>query len=65
MKIFDYTFMKNVEVRDKKCACRPCYWPKRNVFLECDVERSDVWICATRKLNGCPQESYEILKTEL
>jgi len=61
MKIKDKNLKKLVDVSDKDCLRRKCYWPRPDpgVFVQGRGYRSrpgkrDQWICGTRAIHGCP-----------
>lgn len=62
MKIRDKIFKKYVDVSDRDCSKRPCYWPRPDpgVFSQGQGYKSRIgntgWICGTREIRGCPDD---------
>ena len=64
MKIRDKTLKVIVDVCDKSCPNRPCYWPRTDpgVFTPGKGYKtrgnkpSNEYICGTRAIHGCPDE---------
>ena len=64
MKIYDKELKKEVNVCDKDCPNRPCYWPRTNPgsfqigkgYRYYNDSRDDEWLCGTREIHGCPDE---------
>lgn len=61
MKVRDKNLRENVDVKDKDCLRRPCYWPRVDpgVFTQGQGYRarpggSKGWLCGRRECNGCP-----------
>ena len=60
MKIRDKALKEMVDVSDKDCPNRPCYWPRPDpgVFSQGQGYRSRGynagWMCGTREAHGCP-----------
>ena len=61
MKIRDKDLKRLVEMRDKDCLKRPCYWPRKDPGSYTQgigyKHRSDEWLCGKREINGCPTSS--------
>ena len=61
MKIRDKTVKELVDVLDKNCLKRPCYWPRPDpgVFTQGVGYRSRPgerqWLCGHRECRGCPK----------
>lgn len=64
MKVKDRKVKKMVEVCEKDCPNRECYWPRPDpgVFTPGKGYKSrsntisKEWICGTRALHGCPDK---------
>lgn len=60
MKVTDKTIKVKVDVLEKACLHRDCYWPRKNpgVFTQGRgyTHTSDDWLCGTREINGCPKK---------
>ncbi len=60
MKIKDKNLKKMVDVCDKDCASRSCYWPRLDPGAFTQGQgyrfRSNDWLCGTRESKGCPDE---------
>jgi hypothetical protein len=62
MKIKDKTVGQLVNVCDKRCPERKCYWPRPDpgVFTQGVGYRQRTvkvgWLCGTREVHGCPDE---------
>ena len=60
MKVKDKEINEKVEVRDKSCLKKSCYWPRSDpgVFSQGRGYRSRSikigWLCGTREIHGCP-----------
>ena len=60
MKVRDKKLKLFVEMRDKDCPQRDCYWPRPDpgVFTQGQGYRRRVgkqgWLCGTREVRGCP-----------
>lgn len=60
MKIKDKKYEKLVDVSDKNCFKRKCYWPRLDpgVFTQGVGYRQrsgkQEWICGYREIHGCP-----------
>jgi len=60
MKIRDRKIKQTVDVSDKECLKRKCYWPRPDpgVFTQGVGYRTrsgkQEWICGTREIHGCP-----------
>jgi hypothetical protein len=64
MKVYDKDIKSQVDVCDKDCPKRDCYWPRTDpgVFVQGRGYRSrgskpsNEYICGTREIHGCPDE---------
>ena len=60
MKIKDKHLKKMVDVSDKDCPARKCYWPRLDPGSFTQGigyrHRSDDWLCGTREAHGCPPD---------
>ena len=58
MKIKDRKSGKLVDVSEKDCPNRPCYWPRPDPGIFNQGQgyrfRSNDWLCGTREIRGCP-----------
>jgi hypothetical protein len=61
MKVRDRELKVQVDVRDKECLGRTCYWPRPDpgVFSQGVGYRtrsggSAGWLCGNREIRGCP-----------
>ena len=60
MKIKDREFKKLVDVADKDCPNRKCFWPRPDpgIFTQGIGYRrrpgKQEWFCGTREIHGCP-----------
>lgn len=61
MKIRDTNMKANVDVCDRDCPRRSCYWPRPDpgVFNQgtgysTRDSRKREWLCGTREIDGCP-----------
>lgn len=60
MKVYDKEVKKKVDVCDKDCLNRSCYWPRSDpgVFTQGQGYRSRTydagWMCGNREIHGCP-----------
>lgn|GEM_PF-912999 len=68
MKIRDRNMRANVDVCDRDCPRRSCYWPRPDpgVFTlgagyrtRRDDDRKREWMCGTREIDGCPDPKPE------
>lgn len=67
MKIRDREMKVAVDVYDKDCPRRSCYWPRpdpgvftRGVgYRERNPGRKREWLCGHREINGCPNPKPE------
>jgi hypothetical protein len=63
MKIKDKKFKEWVNVADKDCPRKKCYWPRPDpgVFTQgVGYRRRSVkigWLCGTREAHGCPERA--------
>ena len=63
MLVRDRSIPMMVEMRDKDCLSRSCYWPRPDpgVFTQGQGYRSREgkrqWLCGTREIHGCPASS--------
>lgn len=59
MKIRDKNLKVTVDVFDRQCLKRECYWPRPDpgVFVQGQgyKPRSKDWLCGTREMKGCPE----------
>jgi hypothetical protein len=66
MKIKDKLLKKLVDVSDKDCVLRSCYWPRSDpgTFTQGIGyrHRSNDWLCGNREIKGCPYPKPEIKK---
>lgn len=64
MKVKDKDLKRMIDVCDKDCQERPCYWPREDpgVFIQGQgykrrgSGRDTAWICGNRAIHGCPDE---------
>ena len=60
MKIRDKNLKETVDVYDKECLNRKCYWPRQDpgIFNQGVGYkfRSNNWLCGTREIRGCPDD---------
>jgi len=60
VKIKDKRLKKLVDVSDKDCPARKCYWPRLDPGSFTQGigyrHRSDDWLCGTREAHGCPPD---------
>ena len=64
MKVRDKNVKQMVDVSDKECPTRECYWPRPDpgVFTQGAGYRTRNpghkadWLCGTREMNGCPED---------
>jgi len=58
MKVKDKKLKKMVDVCEKTCTTKKCYWPREDpgVFIQGQGYkfRSHNWLCGTRESKGCP-----------
>jgi hypothetical protein len=60
MKVRDKTLRKTVDVLDRGCPRKQCYWPRQDpgVFVQGVGYRQRPgpiqWLCGTREAKGCP-----------
>ena len=62
MKVFNKELKRKVDVLDKACFCRVCFWPRQDpgMFVQGrgyrsrSDQESNEWICGRRNINGCP-----------
>ena len=66
MKIKDKKIKKEVDISDKDCPKRPCYWPRPDpgIFTQGQGYRQRSsgpvgWLCGTREIHGCPAPKPE------
>jgi hypothetical protein len=68
MIIRDKSLKKDVDVSDKRCPQRPCYWARMDpgVFTQGVGyrHRSNNWLCGNREINGCPQKYCHVYDAE-
>jgi len=63
MKLRDKKLKRDVDVRERACFDRPCYWPRQNPgsfvqgrgYRAYGDARDKEWICGTRDVRGCPE----------
>lgn len=60
MQIRDKKLKKMINVCDKDCPKRTCYWPRSDPGTFNQGQgykfRSHNWLCGTREIKGCPDE---------
>jgi len=64
MKIKDKKINQMVDVCEKGCPNRPCYWPRQNPgsfvqgrgYRSYRDKRDKEYICGTRNIHGCPDD---------
>ena len=63
MKVRDKSLRKDVEVAERECLKRKCYWPRPDpgVFVQGRGYRSRgngdrEYVCGTRDIHGCPEK---------
>jgi hypothetical protein len=60
MKIKDKVLKKIVDVYDKSCPARKCYWAREDPGTFTQGQgykfRSNNWLCGTREIKGCPDD---------
>ena len=70
MKIRDKELKKDIDVRDKECPKRDCYWPRQDPgafspgagYSQRDPHQKKItWICGTRDIRGCPVSVSELI----
>ena len=70
MQIRDKALKKWVDVCDKDCPKRPCYWPRQDPgsFAQGVGYRTRLnakggidWLCGRREINGCPHPKPDVL----
>ena len=70
MKIRDRNLKTLVDVVDKDCLKRPCYWPRQDPgdFTQGQGYRTRLnakggidWLCGRREINGCPHPKPDVL----
>jgi len=60
MLILDKELKRKVDMLDRKCPRRPCYWPRQDpgTFVQGRGYRSRPgpvkWLCGEREIRGCP-----------
>ena len=63
MLIRDRALKKKVDVCDKDCPNKKCYWPRLDPGSFTQgvgyKHRSNNWICGTREIKGCPSIEIE------
>jgi len=65
VKIKDKKLKKWIDVSDKNCLNRKCYWPRIDpgVFTQGQGYRTrsgkQEWLCGTREIHGCPSPKPE------
>ena len=65
MKIRDKTIKELVDVSEKDCLNRTCYWPRPDpgVFTQGvgyrtrNPGRKPEWLCGHREIHGCPKNT--------
>ncbi len=65
MKTRDKELKETVDVCDRGCLKKPCYWPRPNPgsFTQGRGYRSTCdkgWVCGTRHAHGCPVDDREV-----
>ena len=60
MKVHDKKIREDVDVCEKDCPTRTCYWPRPDpgIFTQGVGyrRRKPEWICGHRAIHGCPDE---------
>jgi hypothetical protein len=64
MKVKDKELKKMVDVCEKSCLSKSCYWPRQNPgvfnigqgYRSYGDSRDKEYICGTREIKGCPVE---------
>ena len=62
MKLRDKELKRDVDVKERECFGRSCYWPRQNPgsfvqgrgYRSYGDARDKEWICGTRDARGCP-----------
>lgn len=66
MMVRDKELKELVNVCCTKCLKYDCYWPRPDpgTFNQGQgyKHRSNIWLCGTREIRGCPDEIIEQLK---
>ena len=70
MKVRDKNLKQTVDVSDKECLKRECYWPRPDpgVFTQGVGYRTRYpgmkteWLCGNREIHGCPRKYCHISK---
>lgn len=66
MKVKDKTLKVQVDVRDRDCLKRKCYWPRKDpgsfTVGRGYRSRSNDWLCGTREIRGCPKHADQSRK---
>jgi hypothetical protein len=61
MRIHDTELQADIDVYDRDCPARPCYWPREDPGVFVDGRGyhggSDRWLCGTRQIHGCPDDA--------
>lgn len=69
MMIRDKTFKKWVDVCDKDCPKRNCYWPRQDpgsftqgvgYRTRTNAKGGIDWLCGRREINGCPHPKPDV-----
>ena len=67
MNIKDKHLKKMVDVSDKDCPKRECYWPRLDPGSFTQGvgyrHRSDDWLCGNREIHGCPTNKERMEKS--
>lgn len=72
MKVRDKNIKEWVDVSDKECPKRECYWPRPDpgVFSQGvgyrtrNQGRKPDWLCGNREIRGCPAKYWHTSNTE-
>lgn len=64
MKVKDKDIKETVDVCEKDCLTRPCYWPRPDPgvftpgkgYKSRGSKHSEEYICGTRAIHGCPEQ---------
>jgi len=73
MKVRDKNLKQTVDVSDKECLKRECYWPRPDpgVFTQGVGYRTRYpgmkteWLCGNREIHGCPRKYCHISKNHM
>lgn len=62
MTVYDRVLKLKVDVREKNCLKKSCYWPRPDpgIFQQGRGYRTrpgkSIWLCGTREIHGCPMK---------